>query len=230
MRWWCLPILAALAWFAYTLTPLWALYDLAGAVQRGDAEYIERHVNFRTLRVSLARQATAAIRARSDPGEGRDRAQLADAAGALAVPLADALVTPATVIDLLANGWPRTLATAGGDLPETLDPPGAEGASSLPRDGLRIPTLGRLAGYYGASDMRGFRAVVVRVPPDRPRGEQFVLRLRLRGFSWRLVDIEMTEALRARIGERLARAGRRLGGDRREPAAPPSEVTEGAKP
>ena len=230
MRWWCLPILAALAWFVYTLTPLWALYDLAGSVQRGDADYVERHVNFRTLRLSLVRQASAAIRLRADAGEGRDRGGLADAAAALAVPLADALVTPAAVIELLADGWPRTLATTGGDLPTSLGMPEPDGAAPTPRDGLRIPSLGRLMRYYGASEMRGFRAMVVRVPPDRLRADQFVLRLRLRGFTWRLVDIELTETLRARIGERLARAGRRLGVDRREPAASPADVTVEGKP
>ncbi len=97
MRWWSIPILLALGWFAYTLTPLWALYDLARAVQAHDTDYIARHVNFRTLRLSVIRQAAAAAQVR-DPSapeiEPRERQRLSEAAAALAIPIAEALVTP----------------------------------------------------------------------------------------------------------------------------------------
>ena len=58
--------------------------------------------------------------------------------------------------------------------------------------------------------MRGFRAVVVPFPPDAPRGERTRLRLRLRGFHWRLVDIEMSDALREQIAAKLAQALARI--------------------
>ncbi|MFD0936190.1 DUF2939 domain-containing protein, partial [Methylobacterium trifolii] len=63
MRWLAIPLVVALGWLAFTLTPFWALYDLARAVRAGDVSYVERHVNFRTLRLSLVRQTTAAVRA-----------------------------------------------------------------------------------------------------------------------------------------------------------------------
>ncbi|WP_284287509.1 DUF2939 domain-containing protein, partial [Methylobacterium gregans] len=59
MRWLAVPLAIALGWILFTLSPLWALYDLARAVRARDAAYIESHVNFRTLRLSLVRQTTA---------------------------------------------------------------------------------------------------------------------------------------------------------------------------
>ncbi len=204
MRSWSIPLVVGLAWFAFTLTPLWSLYNLARAVQDGDAEYIERHVNVRTLRLSLVRQLSDAIRASGEGGRAGQR--IADVANVLAMPLADALVTPRMVIDLLDDGLPQGLA-----LPEGAAAPSGGG-------GLRIGDLSRLGAYYLATEMRGFRTVVVAVPPDRPRAEQFRLRLRLRDWSWRLVEIDMNESLRGRIAASIAAAQRARG---EKPAAKP---------
>lgn len=195
MRWLAIPLVAALAWLAFTLSPLWSLYDLAQAVRRHDAAYVEGHVNFRTLRLSLVRQITGALRTAvdADPdADPRERQRLGEAAYGIALALAETLVTPETVIDLLDDGWPDTL-----DLER---PPGA-GA-----EGLAVRNPGRLVPYYLAAEMRGFRAVVIPIPPDGPRAERTRIRLRLRGLSWRLVDIEMADALREQIAAKLGRA------------------------
>ena len=55
-RWLAIPLAIAVAWLLFTLSPLWSLYNLADAVRRHDAAYVETHVNFRTLRLSLVRQ------------------------------------------------------------------------------------------------------------------------------------------------------------------------------
>lgn len=199
MRWWSLPIVLALGWFVFTLTPLWALYDLARAVRAGDTAYVERHVNFRTLRLSLVRQANAAARTAGDVGgTAEPRERIAEAALALAVPLVEALVTPSTVIDLLDDGWPQSVDLGRGD-PNPIAP-GDEGR------GLRIPSVGRLLPFYFASEMRGFRTVVMPVSPGNGPARQFRIRLRLRGWTWRLVDIELPEDLRERIAQSLTQA------------------------
>ena len=64
MRWWLAPLIAVFAWFAYTLTPFWSLYEFAAAVQAGDAAAVEQRVNFRTLRLSLAQIGRASCRER----------------------------------------------------------------------------------------------------------------------------------------------------------------------
>ncbi|AWN42104.1 DUF2939 domain-containing protein [Methylobacterium durans] len=211
MRWWYVPILLALAWFGFTLTPLVSLYGLARAVEAGDVDYVDRHVNFRSLRLSLVRQTTNAARtALNESGDldPREQQKLNEAAVGLALALAETMVTAKTVVDLLDDGWPESL-----DVPKETD----AGAAS----GLRIEGLGRLAAYYLATEMRGFRTVVIAVPPEAPRARQFKIRLRLRGFVWRLVDIEVTEDLRAQMAQKLARTLARMrAGDRtKEPVA-----------
>lgn len=199
MRWIAIPLAALLAWLAFTLSPLWTLYDLSRAVRRHDTAFVADRVNFRTLRFSLVRQIQAAIRAASDSDldlEPRDRQRLNDAAYGLALALAETLVTPDTVIDLLDDGWP-----------EKLD---VERPAAARTSGLAIDGFGRLASYYAAAEMRGFRAVVIPVPPDAPRAERTRIRLRLRGFHWRLVDIEMADTLREQIAVKLGRALARM--------------------
>jgi hypothetical protein len=99
VRWLAIPLGTALAWLAFTMSPLCSLYDLAQAVRRHDTVYVENHVNFRTLRLSLVRQITAAMRSASetDPDlEPRDRQRLNDAAYGLALALSETMVTPET--------------------------------------------------------------------------------------------------------------------------------------
>lgn len=222
MRWWSVPILAILLWFAYTLTPFYALYELGRAVQAHDVAAVEGRVNFRTLRLSLVRQATTTVKeaiAADGSLDARERQRLNDAAVGIALALADSLVTAQSVTDLLDDGWPQSL---NGPRPVA-----AKGS-----DGLRIDGMGRLLRYYAASEMRGFRTVVVMVPPDAPRPEQLRLRLRLRGTVWRLIDVEVTDALRERFAGKLAKALARVRrGDRApadepdQPAAPPAAET-----
>ena len=195
MRWLAISVAFALAWLVFTLSPLWTLYDLGQAVRRHDTAYVEGRVNFRTLRLSLVRQITVAVRSASDSDldlEPRERQRLNDVAYGLALALAETLVTPETVVDLLDDGWPETLEV----------PRPAEARTS----GLAIGGVGRMVSYYAAAEMRGFRAVVIPIPPDGPRAERTRIRLRLRGFSWRLVDIEMADALREPIAAKLGRA------------------------
>lgn len=206
-RWLAIPLAIAIAWLLFTLSPLWSLYQLADAVHRRDAAYVESHVNLRTLRLSLVRQIVAALREAvdADPNiEARDRQRLNELAYGLALALAETLVTPETVIDLLDNGWPERL-----DLKRP--------ANAHPV-GLNIRSLGRFTAYYAAAEMRGFRAVVIPIPPDGPRSQRTRIRLRLRGFTWRLADIEMADALRgeiaAKLGKALARAKIGTGGDK----------------
>ncbi|GJD92355.1 MULTISPECIES: DUF2939 domain-containing protein [Methylobacterium] len=214
MRWLAVPLAIALGWILFTLSPLWALYDLAQAVRARDVGYVESHVNFRTLRLSLVRQTTAAVKAATDqnPDLGpRERQQLGEAATGLALALAETMVTPATVIDLLDDGWLDKV---------------EQGRPAAPaRAGLRIDRVGGLVPYYLASEMRGFRTVVIAIPPGRPRQDQTRIRMRLRGWAWRLTDIEVTETLRqqmaAGLARTLAKANLRGRGEQREAPAQP---------
>lgn len=193
---WLIGAAAALVvgWLAYSATPFVALYRLAAAVQARDVEAVARRVNFRSLRVSLTRQALASV---AEAGayrrdlEARDRQLVAEAAAGFVEPLVASLVTPETVVDLLDDGWPQTLA---------LPPP------EITNAGVRLASLRQLGRLVASSEGRGFRTVVVGFPTDRPRAQQFRLRMRLAGTTWRLVDIEIPTDLRDRLTQRLIRA------------------------
>ncbi len=195
MRWWAIPLAVALGWLVFTLTPLWTLYQLSRAVAERDAAAVERHVDLRTLRLSMTRQLTDALRAAPD-GDSPERRSIADAAAVLAMPMAEALITPRVIADLLDDGSPQSL-----DLPDL----GRDERSSSGR-GLRIDDLGRVLEFYAHCEMRGFRTVVVPVPPDRPREEQFRIRMRFRDWSWHVSEIELNPRMR----ERIAAAVRRM--------------------
>lgn len=212
-RWWLAVLAVVLLWVAYGISPYVALYRLSQAVQARDAAAVAQRVNFRTLRLSLTKQALAAavngISARRDLSP-RERTILTEASGALAEPLVESLVTPETLIDLLDDGWPvrAGLARDGG----TREAAPGDTTAAAPKGnglGLHASTLGQLFALFRSAEPRGFRGMVVSYPPDRPIENRFRLRLRLRGWTWRLVDLELPGALRERISQRLTGAMQR---------------------
>ncbi|ACL59601.1 DUF2939 domain-containing protein [Methylobacterium nodulans] len=197
MRWWCLFLGLVLAWFVYSLSPYLALYRLSEAVRTGDVAALSQRVNFRTLRLSLSRQATAAamqaIEARPDLSS-RDRQILTDAVASLVEPVVGTLVTPEMLVDLMDDGWPQRLGVTR-----------PEGGASPKDRGLSGRTLSELFALARTAEMRGFRGVVFSYPPDQPRERQYRLRLRLRGFTWRVVELDLPADLRDRISQKLVR-------------------------
>jgi hypothetical protein len=156
MRWWCTILAVMLAWIAYGASPYLALYRLSRAVQTRDVEAVEQRVNFRTLRVSLTKQAMAAaldaVAVRRDLSN-RDRQILTDAAGALAEPLVESLVTPKTLIDLLDDGSTGLLSPdRAAPQAEAEEPQGqgnpADGPAEPAHQGLRAASLGQLFALF----------------------------------------------------------------------------------
>ncbi|GJD48160.1 hypothetical protein OPKNFCMD_0876 [Methylobacterium crusticola] len=224
----CAFLAILLFWLAYGLSPYVALYRLARAVQAHDAQAVADRVNFRTLRLSLTKQAMAAavdgIAARRDLSP-RERQILNEAAGTLAEPVVETLVTPETLIDLLDDGWPQRLvldarpldgpapreSPASRESPALQESPpaGTREAPHPERVGLPATSLWQLFALFRSAEPRGFRGIVVSYPPNRPHEGQFRLRLRLRGWTWRVVDLELPADLRERISQKLTRAPKR---------------------
>lgn len=215
-RWWLAALAVLLLWIAYGVSPYIALYRLSQAVQAHDAAAVAQRVNFRTLRLSLTKQALAAavdgIAARRDLSP-RERTILTEASGALAEPLVESLVTPETLIDLLDDGWPVRAGLARESASGDGTPASREGPREIPKAkdglGLHASTISQLFALFRSAEPRGFRGMVVSYPPDRPLENRFRLRLRLRGWTWRLVDLELPSALRERISQRLTGAMQR---------------------
>jgi hypothetical protein len=57
---------------------------------------------------------------------------------------------------------------------------------------------------FRQSELRGFRNLLVSLPPDAPSEQQFRLRLRLVRTTWKLIGIELPDALLRRAIRDLA--------------------------
>lgn len=190
MRWFLAILLALLViWAAYLVSPYWALYRLAAAVERGEVSAVAERVNLRALRFSLAKQVASELAAAGGGGgiAGPDAQLAAGAALALADPFLDEILTPGGIVRLLRTG-----------------PSGEPGSGSPFSQGVAV-SIDDLDDFMAASMWRGFRTVYVTLPPDEPREARFRLQLRLSNLTWRLVSLELPEKLRRRIAETLIR-------------------------
>jgi hypothetical protein len=192
MRWFVgSAVTLILVWTLYVASPYWALVDLANAVEARNAAGIAERVNFRALRVELAKQIVA-VGMSSRPlanALGSPDANLA--AGSLAVaadPLLERLVTP------------EGLAALVQDLgPDPAEPVRLAGRLRPNMDGLR--TAGDLV---RTSRWRGFRNVYFTVSPN-PGLPGVRLQFRLSRLKWRLVGFDLPPEARQRLLDELVR-------------------------
>lgn len=196
MRWTFRIGLALLAaWAAFTLSPYVALYGLAKAVEARDLDGIRERVNFRAVRISVARQIVSDYLI--SVGRGRelsaqDRSLATGVGATIADPLVSRLVTPEAMLDLLDNGWPEGVVAGA--------PPDLGG-------GLSAAAFKDAWQVFWSSETRGFRVVRVPVPPSKPPEEQFRLQLRFQNFAWRLTGVELPLAVRQRLVKELPAGG-----------------------
>ena len=203
---WTLRIVAAVAvaLALFVLTPFVAVYRLSRAVEARDVAALQERVNFRAVSVSLSRQLVAAYLDAREGGSGsRDPGpasrDLAIRAGvALADPVVSQLVTPEVFAQLLARGWPESVAEG----------PGPSGPQAL---GLRLGSWPEILKIMGTAETHGFRRVLVSYPPSEPQDRQFRLHLRLRGLTWRVVAIDLPDELRRRLAAEIRRRAERNG-------------------
>lgn len=190
MRWFIAGAAALVVlWAAYLASPFWAARDLAAALETGDLPRIEARVNFRALRLSVARQiASEALAQKAALGlVGGSEAQLATSALAVASePMLGEIVTAQGLAVIV-----RTLR------------PAVEAAPGRPDLGFR--GLGQIPAVLASSRWRGFRTVYITLPPRAPPDSQIRLQLRLSRLSWRLVALELTPAAKTRLLDELIR-------------------------
>jgi len=203
---WILRSLAvfALLFCVYAASPYVALYGLAKAVETKDVAAINERVNFQAVRQSLSKQIVAAYLRATGKGQPDGTASpfagMAAGAGASIVdPLIAPLVTAEALMNVLENGWPAALS---GNAPAD-SAPGAAGPSGFSLDPTRFLTAEGVRRLFIAAESRGFRVVLFGVPFDQPPNERIKLQFRLSNFAWRLVGIELPEAIRARVAQEL---------------------------
>jgi hypothetical protein len=186
---WKIPLIALLLLLAaYTAWPFYGLHRLASAVETRDVATLQQLVDFRAVRLSLARQISATYFAMTGKG-----AQLGAAAAGVGSAIADALIgellTPEALADFLSKGSAGPLGAAGG---------------AVPIAGSALNNIWKtwLNSEYGVGNF------YVRLPPDRPSIQQFQLHLRLSDWQWKLAGVEVPEELRARLAQEWSKRER----------------------
>jgi hypothetical protein len=188
----------AVAWLLFLASPFVALHNFAREIEAGDLEAIRERVNFRALRLSLLKQVMGAV-VQEKSGRALDagQRQLAIEIGAsVADPLVAQLLTPEAIVELLNGAWPKALR-------EDDEPSAAEATPPSIVRALRMRSFGAVWRLFRNSELRGFRSIVVSLPPDRPPDRQVRLRLRLARGSWKLVNIELPPAILQELARRL---------------------------
>ena len=190
MRWTIrigLPILVVL--LVYTIWPFVDLYRLTKAAEaRNPAAIIER-VDFRRLRVSLGEQIFATYQRL----RGREASALSrEVLGGLGEPFAEqiigTLVSPDSIVELFAEGWPRYV------LPEK--PIAAVGLT---------PNWRRFLDLYVNSEYT-LRDFSIWLPVGQPLPQRFRLRMQLSQWRWKLVGIDLPEHLRLALAGEVIKA------------------------
>jgi hypothetical protein len=197
MRWFIrLFVVLTVAWLVFMASPYYALYDFARAVEAGDTEAIKARVNFSAVRVSLSKQLVTAYlvaTGRESELKSSNKGLVAAAGSTLVDPLLAQYVTPEALADFLAGR--RGIEGS----------PSAGAGSGLADAGLTPKSLNAAWSLFLAAESRGFRAMLFPVPPDRQPEEQFRLQFRLTGLTWRLVGVEMPQAIQKRLVQEMLR-------------------------
>ncbi|HEY7386539.1 MAG TPA: DUF2939 domain-containing protein [Beijerinckiaceae bacterium] len=190
MRWVARSFLALIVfWAAYIASPFVALYRFAKAVEAKDLAAIEARVNFRALRTSLTSQLiTEYLIATGREGELKgSRRQAAVGIGTtIADPLIAQYLTPVALASFLED--PRV---TGGAAQPTAAP------------AINLDSLSDAWRVFITAETRGFRAITIGVPVDRPADEQFRFQLRLTGMTWRLVGLTLPKPILQRLVQEL---------------------------
>jgi hypothetical protein len=190
MRWtFRISVMLFLAWAIFMISPFVALYDLAKAVEAKDLARITERVNFNAVRTSLSRQILGEYLDEKDVG-GLNR-DVATGIGTAALnPVIEELVTPEALAGLLEKGVPQQIAAGG------------NGATPPLR--VDLGSIEDLWRVFISSESQGFRSITIPLPATEPKQKQFRLTMRIRGTTWRLSGIELPQALREELIQRVA--------------------------
>ncbi|MBZ6076387.1 DUF2939 domain-containing protein [Microvirga puerhi] len=183
-----------LAWLIFLVSPFVALYDLAKAVQARDTAKIEQRINFHAVRLSFSRQLLGEYLKSADGQDigGIDRNAAASAGATVFDPYIEKLVTPQALMDLLQKGTsPQGPAGPAPDL------------QAFDLGTMNRETLRKAWDLFISSESQGFRTIVMPLPTDRPKDEQFRLTWRLSGTTWRLSGLDLPKALRDELIRRM---------------------------
>lgn len=183
---------------AYWAWPFLGLHDLAADLAARNSAGLDREIDFARLRHSLSEQIIQAY-LKVDPRTARLGAfgnAVASAIGSsIADPMVAEIINPENLVVLLNGGM---ITTEFGDISL------ASGNAALSPKALPTGTLSAAWRAWLGAEYRLDR-FSLGVPPDAPATAQFQLRMQLLQWHWKLVGIDLPEALRARLAQELAK-------------------------
>ena len=181
-----------LAWVAYMAWPVYALLQLARAIEAKDVAAVMAQVDLPSVRQSVIGQITETVmKLTGQKVSPIMRGIIGGVADSIADPIIAKLVTPEAMTELLRTGWPVDA------LPDR--PSGTVGISSK-----QVGTA-----WQVFSEARyGIRRFEIFVPPSSPYERRFGLELRLKQWRWQLVGVTLPEHLRVRLAESIIKAKR----------------------
>ena len=187
LRWgrWVILALVILSG-VYLASPLIALHDMASAVEAGDAVALNDRVDFLALRRSFTKQIAEEYLKQT--GTKPPLKALAKRfALSVADPVVARLITIRGLLDLLGKG------NAGKNANVPLE-----------RAPFGSGSLDSLWHVWLDTDYRG-REFYVYLPPKKSREEQFRIDLRLIGWRWRMVGLDLPADLKQHLARELVK-------------------------
>ena len=188
---WTLRIAAILAvlLLAYAIWPVAGFFRIASAIEARDAPALAKLIDFRALRKDLTKQVVAAYMELT--GKERKLGLLGKtfAVGvgtSYAEPIIAQLLNEQTLIDLLTKG------KAG------------DGSIKVPAEFAPFSPNAMKSGWqtWWASEY-GLGDYYVYLPPDKPRDNQFKVKLSLTNTQWKLAGIDLPEPMRLELAQQL---------------------------
>jgi Protein of unknown function (DUF2939) len=200
MRWTLgITLVLLLLLAAYTVSPLIGLYRIGLAVEARNATALAERVDFRSLRRSLVQQVVAEYLKLTGKGKslGRFGAGIATGVGAsVAEPLIAEFLNAEALLEFLTKGTTNVGAREGGTV-------SVEGPPLLSASWRSAWQTWWHSEYLG-------KDFYVHVPIEKPKRDQFRVRLSLRGWQWKLTGIDLPDTLRVELANELIRREDRL--------------------
>jgi len=188
---WTLRIAAILAvlLLAYAIWPVAGFFRIASAIEARDAPALAKLVDFRALRKNLTKQVVAAYMELTGKEQKLGLLGKTFAVGvgtSYAEPIVAQLLNEQTLIDILTKG------KAG------------DGSIKVPAEFAPFSANAMNSGWqtWWASEY-GLGDYYVYLPPDKPRDNQFKVKLSLTDMQWKLAGIDLPEPMRLELAQQL---------------------------
>jgi hypothetical protein len=195
--------LLLLVLLAYALWPVTGFYRLAAAIEARDSAALAELVDFPALRKSLTKQLVHAyleITGKKREKQKKPKLTLIERGMAMGVgtsiaePIVAELVDQKTLLDLLSKGRAGLKSGTGEGEKDEIELPGLASIDKA--------TAAEVWQIWLTSDYRG-TDVYVRLPPDKPREEQFRVTFSLSGLEWKLAALELPQPMLVQFAKQL---------------------------